>query len=141
MQQAAGVVVNPVSDTSCKNFGPGKYKMAKYVVLWTSHKKAIVVSTTDGVEEVLHVKSKANGGMEEKSRHHRGEYYRKVIRTIQDATEIFIFGSAEAKMELKSEILKWTPLSHRVVGTEAVNTMTEEQLLARAREICGSRVV
>jgi len=115
--------------------------MAKYVVLWTSQKQAIIVSTTDGVEEILHVESKAKGGVEGKWRQHRGEFYRKVIRAIQDAQEIFIFGPAQAKMELKIEILKSEPLSHRVVGTETADTMTENELVERAREMCRLRTV
>ena len=99
--------------------------MPKRVVLWTSHKQAIIVSITDGVEEILHVESKAKGGMEEKWRQHLGEYYRKVIRAIQDAQEIFIFGPAQAKMELKIEILKSEPPSHRIVVTETADVMTE----------------
>jgi protein tyrosine phosphatase (PTP) superfamily phosphohydrolase (DUF442 family) len=54
------------------------------------------------------------------------------------AQEISIFGPAQAKMELKSEILKVETLSQRVVGTETADTMTEDQLVARARDICGS---
>ena len=115
--------------------------MAKWVVLWTSHKQAIIVSITDGVEKILRVESKAKGGVAEKWRQHMGEYYRTVICTIQDAQEIFIFGPAQAKMELKIEILKSEPLSHRVVGTETADTMTENQLVARAREMCKSRAV
>ena len=115
--------------------------MAKHVVLWTSHERAIIVSMTDGVEKVLHLESNSKPGAEEKRRQHRSEYYRKVIRVIQDAEEIFIFGTAQAKMELKIEILKWVPLAHRVVGTETAETMTEKQLVARAKEICGARVV
>jgi stalled ribosome rescue protein Dom34 len=115
--------------------------MAKYVVLCTSHKQAIIVSITDGVEEIRHVKSKGDGGVEEKWRQHRGEFYRKVIRAIQDAEEIFIFGPAQAKMELKIEILKSKPLSHRVVGTETADAMTESEIVASARAICRSRIV
>jgi len=115
--------------------------MAKYVVLWTSHKQAIIVSITDGVEKILHVGSKRDGGVEEKGRQHRGEFYRKVIRAIQDAQEISIFGPAQAKMELKSEILKVETLSHRVVGTETADTMTEKQLVEWARVICRSQIV
>lgn len=118
-----------------------KEQMAKYVVLWISHKQAIIVSITDGVEEILHVESKAKGGVEEKWRQHRGEHYRKVIRAIQDAQEVFIFGPAQAKMALKSEILKSEPLSHRVVGTETADTMTENELVPLARVICRSRIV
>jgi hypothetical protein len=115
--------------------------MARYVVLWTNHKRAIIVSITDGVEAILHVKSKGDGGVEEKWRQHRGEYYRKVIRAIQDAQEIFIFGPAQAKMELKIEILKSALLSQRVAGTEMADTMTEDELVARAREMCRLRNV
>ena len=115
--------------------------MAKYVVLWTSHKEAIIVSITDGVETIRRIESKAKGATGEKRWRHRSEYYRKVIRAIQDAEEIFIFGPAQAKMELKIEILKWVPLAHRVVGTETADKMTEKQLVARAKEICRSRAV
>lgn len=112
--------------------------MAKCVVLWTNHKQAIIVSITDGVQEIRRVESKAKGSVEEKWRHHRREHYRDVIHAILGAHEIFIFGTAQAKMELKSEMLKIEALSNRVVGTETVDTMDEHQLLARAREICGS---
>ena len=115
--------------------------MAEYVVLWTSHKRAIIVSITDGVEKILHVESKAKGGVEEKWRRHRDKHYRKVIRAIQDAQEIFIFGPAQAKMELKIEILKSGPLSQGLVGTESADTMTENELVALARVICRSRIV
>jgi hypothetical protein len=115
--------------------------MMKYVVLWTNHNQAIIVSITGGVETILHVESKAKGGVQEKWRQHLGEYYRKVVRAIEDAQEIFIFGSAQAKLELKSEILKVDGLSGRVVGTETADAMSENELVARAREICGSRGV
>jgi len=109
--------------------------MPKYVVLWTNHKRAIIVSIMDGVEEVLHVESKGKGGLEEKWRQHRGEFYGEVIRTIHGAQEIFIFGSTQAKLELKIEILKSEPLAHRVVGTETADSMTESELVASAREM------
>ena len=112
--------------------------MAKCVVLWASHKETTVVSITDGVEKITHVESRAKGGAEESGRQHLGEYYRKVVRAIQDAQEIFIFGPTQAKMALKEELLKSELPSHRIVGTETADTMTENELVARAREICGS---
>ena len=115
--------------------------MAKYAVLWTSHKQTIIVSITDGVEKIVHVESKGKGGVEEKWRQLRGEHYRKVIRAIQNAQEIFIFGPAQAKMELKIETLKSEPLAHRVVGTETADAMTENELVKRAREMCRLRTV
>jgi len=106
-------------------------------VLWTSDRRAIIVSITDGVEEILHVESKANRRVEGRRRHPLSEHYRKVIHAILDAQSIFIFGPAKAKMELKREILKVETLSLRVLGTETADTMTENQLVVRAREICG----
>ena len=112
--------------------------MKKCVVLWTDQKQAIIVSITDGTEEILHVESKVEGAVQKKWKHRPGEYYRKVIRAIQDAREIFVFGPAQAKMALKEELLKSELPSHRIVGTETADTMTENELVARAREIWTS---
>ena len=68
-----------------------------------------------------------------------GHYYQEVIRAIQDAHEIFIFGPAEAKMQLKRAIMKVRTLAHRIAGTETADTMTQDELVARAREMCGGR--
>lgn len=117
----------------------GEDQVAKCIVLWTSERHAIIVSVTDGVEEILQVESKANRRVETRRRHRLSEHYRKVIRAILDAQSIFIFGPARAKMELKSEILRTGALSQRVVGTEVADTMTDNQLVEKAREICGLR--
>jgi len=109
--------------------------MTKSVVLWVSRRKAILVSTIDGVEEISHVKAKARRQAQGAPGDHLAEYYERVIQAMLDAQSIFIFGPAQAKMELKSEILKVEALSHRVMGTETATTMTEDQLLARAREM------
>jgi protein tyrosine phosphatase (PTP) superfamily phosphohydrolase (DUF442 family) len=55
--------------------------------------------------------------------------------------EIFVFGPAQAKIALKSEIPQSGSLSHRVVGTETADTMIENELAALARVICRSRIV
>jgi stalled ribosome rescue protein Dom34 len=111
--------------------------MTKSVVLWISRRKAIIVSTTDGVEEILRVKAMPLGQAQGAPEDRRAEYYERVIHAMLDAQSIFIFGPAQAKMELKSHILKVEALSHRVMGTETATTMTEDQLLARAREMSG----
>ncbi len=111
--------------------------MTKSVVLWVSRRKAIIVSTTDGVEEISHFKAKARRQGQGTLGDHRVEYYERVIHSMLDAQSIYIFGPAQAKMELRQEILKVEALSHRVMGTETVTTMTEDQLLARAREMSG----
>jgi hypothetical protein len=111
--------------------------MAKYIVLWISQRMVSIVSVTDGVEAIAHIEPNARRQVGESPGHRLGEYYREVVDSIRDAENIFVFGSARAKMELKSEILKVGTLSHRVVGTETADAMTDTQLLAKAREICG----
>ena len=113
--------------------------MAKCVVLWINRRQGTIVSITDGIEDVVHVKSKARRPVGEAPGHHLAEYYGKVIEAVRDAQSIFVFGSARAKMELKSEILKVGTLSHRVVGTETADAMSDDQLVARAREMCRLR--
>ena len=113
--------------------------MAKCVVLWISHKQATIVSITGGVEQILHVESKPNTRVEGRRGRPLSDHYRNVIHAILDAQSIFIFGPARAKMELKSELLRAGALSQRVVGTEVADTMTENQLVEKAREICGLR--
>ena len=115
--------------------------MAKCIVVWISAKQATIVSITDGVEKVLHVAPKAKGGMEADGPPEWAKYYGEVIRAIQDGQQIFIFGPAQAKMELKREIQKVATLSHRVLGTEIAEAITEKELVARAREFCRAQVV
>jgi len=113
--------------------------VAQCIVVWTNGTYAIVVSIADGVEEILHVDSKGSGPGKVGRRHHRAtEHYQEVVEAIRDAQSVFIFGTAQARMELKSEILRTEGLSHRLVGTELAESMTESEIVARAREICGS---
>jgi hypothetical protein len=114
-------------------------QVAKCIVVWSNGLRAIIVSIVDGVEQTLHVDSK--GGRPVKvgrGRHRPTEHYREVVKAIGDAQSIFVFGPAQAKMDLRSEILRTEGLSHRLVGTELAESMTDSEIVARAREICGS---
>jgi len=115
--------------------------MGKCVVLWTSPERAIIASMTDGQVEIRRVDSSAGGGVKGKGPQHSGGHYGNVIRAIHDAQAVFIFGPAQAKMDLKREIQEVETLSNNVVGTEVADTMTEDELVARAREIWGSRAI
>ena len=135
--------------------------MRKCVGLWIDHKRAIIVSIANGQEKITHIESgvegrrRVSGGsssathygpqetvsekhMQERRHHHLTEYYQEVIRMIRDAQAIFILGPAEAKMELRQEILKSKELASRVVGTETADRMTEGQIAARVRKVFGA---
>ena len=118
-----------------------KKPIGKCVALWISENRAIIVSLNDRVEKILRFDSKGRAQGKDRRKRPSTNYYHRVIRAIKDAQEIFIFGPAQAKMELKSEILKVETLSHRVVGTETADAMTENELVERAREMCKSRAV
>ena len=135
--------------------------MRKYVGLWIDHKQAIIVSIADGQEKITHIESgvegrrRVSGGsssdthngpresvsekhLQERRKHQLSTYYHRVIRAIRDAQSIFILGPAEAKIELRQEILKSGELASRVAGTETADRMTENQIVAKVREVFGS---
>jgi hypothetical protein len=122
--------------------------MNNNVGLWIDHRKAVIVSFKDGVEEIKQIMS----GMEKHVRFsgrgqdasgedqrdnkfsgHLHQYYDKVISSIRDADSILILGPGEAKGELK-ERLVGNSLGDRIVGLETVDKMTDRQIAAKVRE-------
>jgi hypothetical protein len=58
---------------------------------------------------------------------HLNIYYDAVIACIRDAEHILIFGSSEAKVELKKHLEK-NNLGGRIAGIEKVDEMTDRQI-------------
>ena len=58
---------------------------------------------------------------------HLGEYYAKIVEHIRDATEIQIFGPAEAKYELEKQ-LENEGLAIHIVSIENAEKMTDLQV-------------
>ena len=119
--------------------------MKKQVGLWIDHKKAIIVTLTDGKEEVKkissnmekHVRFTSEDGRGEDTRdrkfeNHLNDYYDEVIALIRDADSILVFGPGEAKGEFEKrtahEGLK-TP-----IDVETVDKMTDGQISEKVRE-------
>jgi len=124
--------------------------------LWIDHRKAIVVAITDKGEEIGLIISKAEKQLRRSgdsplkgpydpfqvpaadSRQrtlagHLNIYYDAVIASIRDAESILIFGSGDAKGELKKR-LKRNHLGGRIVGIETVDHMTDRQIAAKVRK-------
>jgi hypothetical protein len=110
--------------------------VARCIVLWTNETRATIVSIADGAEEILHLDADARGLADSKARHPLREHCRNVVRALVDAQSIFIFGTARAKLELQIQMRNTAALRDRVVGTELKDSMTDVDLLARAREVC-----
>jgi hypothetical protein len=135
-------------------------KMKKYIGIWVDHKKAFVASIIKDEEmkkETIHcIESKVEGrvrlsggsryatpygpqdvtyekSIEERRKHHLRQYYQKIIRAIQGARKVLIFGPGEAKLELEKEIRKSKELAGKIVGVETADKMTERQIAAKVR--------
>ena len=117
--------------------------MHKRVGLWLDRNKAVIVSIANNIEArriitsdmehyVLYSTIVPGDGSPENIRdrrfwNHLGEYYAKIVEHIRDATEIQIFGPAEAKYELEKH-LENEGLAIHIVSIENAEKMTDLQV-------------
>lgn len=124
--------------------------------LWIDHRQAIIVRVFEHGEEVKHLVSNlpkrvrfsgtsrsrdendSNNDYAENKRDRRFEellnrYYDDVIAELVHADAILIIGPTEAKFELQKR-LSDTKLESQVLAVEAVDKMTENQIVAKIRE-------
>ena len=122
--------------------------MNKKVGLWIDRKKAVIVSIANDVEAkriitsdmqhyVLHSTVVPGDGSPEDMRdrrfwNHLGEYYKKIIAYIRDATEIQIFGPEVAKFELQKH-LEEEGLAIHIVSIEDAGTLTDLQIATKVQ--------
>jgi hypothetical protein len=123
--------------------------MTKQVGLWLDRKKAVIVSIANNIEAkriitsdmehyVLYSTVIPGDGSPEEIRdqrfwNHLGEYYDKIIAHIRDATEIQIFGPAEAKYELEKR-LESEGLAIHIVSMEDAEKMTDLQIAIKVQK-------
>jgi hypothetical protein len=129
-----------------------------YAGLWIDHRQAVIVSITDDAETIKRIDSdierkvrlsggsrtaktpygpqqvSVDGKQEERIKRQLRQYYRVILRRIQDANRILIFGPGEAKTELKKEMEKSRELAAKKITLEAADKMTERQIAARVRQ-------
>jgi hypothetical protein len=117
--------------------------MNKRVGLWLDRNKAVIVSIANNIEArriitsdmehyVLYSTVVPGDGSPENIRdrrfwNHLAEYYAKIVEHIRDATEIQIFGPAEAKYELEKHLEK-EGLAIHIVSIENAEKMTDLQI-------------
>jgi hypothetical protein len=123
--------------------------MKKGIGLWIDHRKAVVVLISDEGEVVReitsnmekHVRFSEGGPMADSAEDMRdrqfgnqlNSFYDAVIAVIPDGTSIQIFGPGEAKGELKKR-LEGKDMGGRIVSVEAVDKMTDRQIIAKVRQ-------
>ena len=126
--------------------------------LWLDRRQAIVVSINDLGEFVERIESdierkvrlsggsrtsktpygpqqvSVDGKQEKRIKRQLRQYYRAILRRIQDANKILIFGPAEAKTEFKKEMEKSGELAAKKITVETADKMTERQIAASVRQ-------
>jgi hypothetical protein len=125
--------------------------------LWIDHRRAVIVAITDQGETIKRVESNVerkvrlsggsrtaktpygpqqisvDGKQQERIRRQLHQYYREIIRSVQDASKILILGPGGAKVELKKEIENAREIGVKKIKVEAADKMTEKQIAARVR--------
>lgn len=131
--------------------------MPKNVGLWIDHRKAVIVTKQDGLEQTQEILS----DMEKHTRFSSGThsrilddkhgstaedvrdrqfgdhleiYYDGVISLIREAESIWIFGPGEAKVELENR-LRHVGLGARIVGIATTDKMTTPQITAKVNSL------
>ena len=130
--------------------------MKKEVGLWIDHRKAVIVTITNGIEETREIESNmekhvrfssgthseapnnSQGSAAEDMRdrqfgNHLDHYYEEIIAIIRDADSIWIIGPGEAKGELENR-LKHDALGASIGGIETDDKLTDHQIAAKVRE-------
>lgn len=74
-----------------------------------------------------------DGRQEERVKRELKLYYQSIMKKIEDADRIYIFGPGEAKVELKKEIEKIKELAVKVKKVESADKMTQRQIVAKVR--------
>ena len=130
--------------------------MKKEVGVWIDHRRAVIVTIENKVEMTREIKSnmekhaRFSSGTHSKASNnsqgstaedvrdrqfgdHLDRDYDGIVSIICDADSIWIFGSGEAKVELKNR-LKREEFGGHIVGIETDDKMTNNQITAKVRD-------
>lgn len=124
--------------------------MEKQRGIWIDYQKAMIVNPGNGnnvtkiysdfnIERNHNQKSKMNGQsinlekkLEAKRKQALREYYGNIIDTLDEESELYIFGPAEAKNELRKEI-EGTYKKFNNVTVNTSDSMTDNQIVAKVK--------
>ena len=132
--------------------------MATKIGLWLDERQAVIVSVTNMSAKITKVKSAIkdeifavnavsgdSGAKRDPAAAHRNKikikealdpYYDGIIDNIWDAREMFIFGTGEAKYELKNRLEK-SDLARRIVVIEDTDKMDDYQIIDKMGQYCS----
>lgn len=74
-----------------------------------------------------------DGKIDARRRRQLRKYFQEIIRHVEDAEKILIFGPGRAKLELEKEFRKHRKFASRVLPVETTDKMTEGQITAKVK--------
>jgi hypothetical protein len=131
--------------------------MKKQTGIWLDSSKAIVVTlsgTEENVKEIqsdienrIHHDSEGDQGtfmgqhhlsqerkFDERKRHQIENYVNRIIESIRNDDELYVFGPSEIKLRLKSMIEEDKQISTRLKSVETSDKMTLNQVIAKVKD-------
>ena len=122
--------------------------MSLMVGVWIDHKKAVIVSASEGhvttktlesdIAAHPHYGGQQDGGGEKKyeERHRQSleRYYDEVIGHLGKPEALLIFGPGEARLELKERLGQTGSPSQPVVEIETADKLTDPQIVAKVKD-------
>ena len=131
--------------------------MKKQTGIWLDSSKAIVVTlsgTEENVKEIqsdienrIHHESEGDQGtfmgqhhlsqerkFDERKRHQIENYVKRIIESIRNDDELYVFGPSEIKLRLKSMIEEDKQISTRLKSVETSDKMTLNQVIAKVKD-------
>jgi hypothetical protein len=115
--------------------------------VWIDHKKAVIVSASEGrittqtvqsdVDAHPHYGGQQDGGGEKKyeERHRQSleRYYDEVIAQLAEPEALLIFGPGEAKLELQARLGRSGRPSPPSIEIETADKLTDPQIVAKVK--------
>ena len=128
--------------------------------IWIDHKRAVIINFDENNEEkIYNIESEYEGnereegegneknntrmgnhfirdelGMENRKKELLRKFYLEVILRINEISELYIFGPAEAKNELVSKIRNYQSLNILISKIESADYMTDNEIAAKVRD-------
>lgn len=135
--------------------------MKKNIGVWLDTEKAYIITLENGNSQIETIESEVETRVRFKGetkaysrmgnqfinpakrtthrrRHQFKQYFENISSKLENAEEIYLFGPAETKVHLAKHINKNTNLNDRVRKIESEDNMTENQMIARVKEIFSS---
>jgi hypothetical protein len=132
--------------------------MEKNVGIWLDNEKAYIITLSDGNERIEKIESNIEsrtrydgekkpysriGGMlinpqkkkTKRKKHRLKDYFDNILQRTRDADGIYIFGPADAKINLKKIYQKEKNLKGKIKKVESSDKLTRNQMIAQVKKI------